>query len=87
MVQLNTENDDTVKNTSIRNAMPIECEKLTITVPEAGRALGIGRNTAYAAARTGELPTLKIGKRLLVPVVALKRLLTEPKSTPPSSEN
>jgi excisionase family DNA binding protein len=57
-------------------------EKLTITVPEAGRALGIGRNAAYAAARNGELPTVKIGKRLLVPIMALQRLLTTPGSNP-----
>ena len=63
----------------------MENEKLTITVPEAGRALGIGRNAAYAAARNGELPTVKIGKRLLVPIVALERLLTTPRSNPAAS--
>ncbi len=50
-------------------------EKKTYTVPEAAEALGIGRNAAYEAARTGQLPTIRIGKRILVPVVALERLL------------
>ncbi len=50
-------------------------EKRTYTVPEAAEALGIGRNAAYEAARTGQLPTIRIGKRILVPVVALERLL------------
>jgi excisionase family DNA binding protein len=52
-------------------------EKLTITVPEAGRLLGIGQNSAYAAAAKGEIPTLRIGGRLLVPRAALERLLHE----------
>ncbi len=50
--------------------------KLTLTVPEAGKALGIGRTAAYEAARARQLPTIRIGKRLLVPVIALERLLT-----------
>jgi excisionase family DNA binding protein len=42
---------------------------------EAGRLLGLGRNASYEAAKTGQLPTIKIGRRLLVPKVALERLL------------
>lgn len=49
----------------------------TLSVPEAGKALGIGRSAAYEAARTGQLPTIRIGKRILVPIVALDRLLAE----------
>ena len=37
---------------------------------------GIGRNQAYEAARRGEIPTIRIGKRILVPVAALDRLLS-----------
>ena len=48
--------------------------QVTISVPEAGRRLGIGRNTAYEAARQGQLPTLRIGKRLVVPLVALEQM-------------
>jgi excisionase family DNA binding protein len=50
-------------------------DKKTLSIPEAGKALGIGRSAAYEAARTGQLPTIRIGKRLLVPIVALERLL------------
>jgi excisionase family DNA binding protein len=49
----------------------------TVTVPEAGRLLGIGRNAAYEAARRGEIPTIKIGKLLRVPLVALQRKLED----------
>jgi excisionase family DNA binding protein len=47
----------------------------TLSVPEAGKWLGIGRNAAYEAARRGEIPTIKIGRLLRVPVVALERKL------------
>jgi excisionase family DNA binding protein len=46
-----------------------------MTVEEAARHLGISRSSAYAAARTGELPTLAIGRRRVVPTAALRRLL------------
>ncbi len=49
--------------------------RLAITVSEAASQLGIGRNTAYEAARRGEIPTVRIGGRILVPVSALDRLL------------
>ena len=47
----------------------------TLSVPEAGRELGIGRNQAYEAVRRGEIPVIKIGKRLIVPRAAFERLL------------
>jgi excisionase family DNA binding protein len=49
----------------------------TITIPEAAKTLGICRNKAYEAARRGEIPTIKIGKRLVVPLAALERMLQE----------
>jgi hypothetical protein len=53
-------------------------EPKTLTVPEAGREyFGLGRNASYEAARRGEIPTIKIGKLLRVPVVALERKLQE----------
>jgi excisionase family DNA binding protein len=55
--------------------MTEECR--TVSVPEAGRLLGIGRNAAYEAARRGDIPTIRIGRLLRVPVVALERKLEE----------
>lgn len=49
--------------------------RLTVTVPEAGQLLGIGRDSAYRAADRGEIPTLKLGRRLVVPVPKLLALL------------
>ena len=51
-------------------------EQLTLTVEEAARALGINRNSAYDAVRNGELPAIRIGRRLLVPKAAFEKLLT-----------
>jgi excisionase family DNA binding protein len=45
------------------------------TVEEARRILRIGRNTAYEAIRTGAIPALRIGRRIIVPESALDRLL------------
>ncbi len=53
----------------------MEKEKLTLTVDETAKCLGIGRNSAYEAIAKGEIPVVKIGKRLLVPKAALERLL------------
>jgi excisionase family DNA binding protein len=50
-------------------------KRLVYTVPEAGRLLGLGRNAAYAAAQRGEIPTLRIGRLLLVPKIPLHRML------------
>ena len=48
----------------------------TFTVEEAGvEILGLNRWTAYQAAKNGELPTIRIGRRLLVPRHALEALL------------
>jgi len=50
-------------------------EKLTLTVDETAKCLGIGRNSAYEAIARGEIPVVKVGKRLLVPKAALEKLL------------
>ncbi|RWD33363.1 MAG: DNA-binding protein [Mesorhizobium sp.] len=49
--------------------------RATITIVEAAHRLGIGRNQAYEAAKRGEIPSIKIGKRLLVPKAAFDKLL------------
>ena len=50
----------------------------TISVEEAARYLGIGRAAAYLAVKNGELPSLRLGSRILVPVRALLELLAGP---------
>lgn len=50
----------------------------TLSVPEAGRVLSLGRNASYAAAKRGELPVLKIGGKLRVPTHLLAEMLNAP---------
>jgi hypothetical protein len=48
----------------------------TMTIPEAGKTyFGLSRNGSYAAAARGDIPTIKIGKLLRVPVRALEQKL------------
>jgi len=48
----------------------------TLTVPEAAKLLGIGRNTAYSLARQGKLPgVIALGKRIVVSKAALEKVL------------
>lgn len=52
-------------------------ERLCLSVPEAAALLGISRNLAYEMAKQGQLPVVKFGRRLLVPKVALEKMLSE----------
>jgi excisionase family DNA binding protein len=53
---------------------------LTIGVPEAGmKYLGISRPASYDAAKRGEIPTIKVGRLLRVPVRAMEEMLAAAK--------
>ena len=50
----------------------------TMTVPEAGKLYyGLGRNAAYAAAVRGDIPTIRVGRLLRVPIAAMERRLEQ----------
>lgn len=55
---------------------PVEPRK-TRTVEEAGRLLGLSRTAAYQAVWSGQIPSIRIGRRLLVPVAKLNEMLGE----------
>ncbi len=55
--------------------MPDPRDRPTLSVEEAGRWLGLGRSASYAAVERGELPALRVGRRLMVPTAALHRML------------
>ena len=54
-----------------------QTERLTLTVDEVAIALGISRSSAYECARRGEIPTVRLGRRLVVPRRAVLALLGE----------
>lgn len=49
----------------------------TLTVVETAKLLGVGRNQAYDAIHRGEIPSLRVGNRILVPRSGLVELLGE----------
>ena len=53
----------------------IDPKRLVYSVTEAGKLLGLSRGAMYEAVRTGEIPNVKIGRRILIPRIALDRLL------------
>lgn len=46
------------------------------TVPAAARLFGVGRNTLYDAVKRGEVPHIRIGRRILIPNSALEAFLS-----------
>ena len=53
----------------------MEVEKKTFSVEEVAQILGIGRASAYRAIKRGEIPSIRIGRRYLVPRYAIERLV------------
>ncbi|MFP5255153.1 MAG: helix-turn-helix domain-containing protein [Acidimicrobiia bacterium] len=51
---------------------------LTLTVEQTAKVLGIGRSTAYDLVRTGDIPSLRLGRRLVIPAAALADALDLP---------
>lgn len=66
---------DLQRRSDVKQATPFSLDQLasraTITIEQTAQILGLGRTAAYDAARRGELPTRRLGRRLLVPVPAL----------------
>jgi hypothetical protein len=50
-------------------------EKLTVSVETAGKAFGLGRNSAYAAVRSGDIPGIRIGGKIAVPTAQIRKML------------
>ena len=51
-------------------------DKLAVPLwPDVGKALGLNKNHTYDAARAGEIPTIKIGRTIRVPLAALHKML------------
>ena len=52
-------------------------EKLSISVHELAGVMGIGRNSAYQLARSAGFPAIRIGRKIVIPIEALKQWLFE----------
>jgi len=51
--------------------------RLCVSVPEAAEMLGMSRNFAYQLVRAGKLPSIRFGKRILIPIAALERMMEQ----------
>jgi excisionase family DNA binding protein len=61
----------------VKGVKAIMEEKLVLTVDETAALLGISRPTAYQGVEKGKIPSIRVGKRILVPKAALEKLLAE----------
>lgn len=61
----------------------LEQDRLTVSVEEAAALLGISRALAYELVRRGDLPCLRLGRRVVVPRKALEQFV-EAAATPAS---
>lgn len=50
-------------------------QRLVLTVEEAAKLLGISRPSAFEGVRRGEIPHIRIGRRILIPKAALEQML------------
>jgi predicted DNA-binding transcriptional regulator AlpA len=69
-------NGDGATQGAASRMVPIAELQPTMSIwPEVGKALGLGRAETYAAVARGDIPSLRIGGRLIVPTAAVRRLL------------
>ena len=66
--------------------MDTNSNPLVISVPEAGRMLGICRDSAYAAVKSGARPAIRLGKRIVISRAVIERLLNSNLSLPLAKE-
>lgn len=50
-------------------------ERVALTPEETAKRLGLGRTSTYKAIKSGQIPSVKFGKRIFVPITALERLM------------
>ena len=56
--------------------------RLTVSIKEAAAALGVSTSSVWRWARAGELPSVRIGGRRLIPCDALRRRIEAPSVNP-----
>jgi excisionase family DNA binding protein len=63
-------------NHSMRSITDWE-NQTVLSIEDVAQILGLGRSTTYESARRGELPTLRVGRRILIPVSAFSKWLNQ----------
>lgn len=54
-----------------------EVQRETHEIPEAARIVGVSRNHMYQAVARGEIPSIRIGHRRVIPKAIIRKLLAE----------
>ncbi|MBY8829709.1 helix-turn-helix domain-containing protein [Hephaestia mangrovi] len=54
---------------------PVSHPAITLRIPDACRATGIGRSKLYELIKLGEIDSIKIGRITLIPVTSIERLI------------
>ena len=68
--------DSVVRGDRVTTAIKPD-EPLTLSVQATAKMLGLGRASAYEAIRTGQIPSIRFGKRIVVPRAALNSMLSQ----------
>jgi excisionase family DNA binding protein len=55
--------------------VPQAANQPTMQVDDVAKALGVSRATVYTGVQTGEIPSIKLGRRIVVPTAAVRRML------------
>jgi excisionase family DNA binding protein len=55
----------------------LDTTTMTYTVTQAAKLLGISRALAYELVRRGEVPSIRLGRSLVIPTVALTAMLEQ----------
>jgi excisionase family DNA binding protein len=50
---------------------------LAVSIPEACRLIGVGKSLAYELIRSGQIATVKLGRRRLIPMASLQAFVTD----------
>ena len=69
---------------------PEPLDRHTFTVREAAQVLGIGRDATYAAVQAGTIPSIRVGRRVVIPREAIGRILAQGRTLvpgPPTTES
>jgi excisionase family DNA binding protein len=61
-------------------------DRLTLSVPEAALRLGISRTLAYELVSRGGLPSVRLGRRIVIPIAALSQMISDSTHVPTAEQ-
>ena len=64
-----------IQSSAPPSSMIVPGEPLVLTVAEAAALLGVSRAFAYELVARGQLPVLRLGRRIVIPKAALRQML------------